>query len=51
MKPVVKRATPAAIAVLRQATALWPKRKKASDGFCLRQHILNKVLTQITIQG
>lgn len=32
MKPVVKRATPAAIAVLRQATALKPKRKKASDG-------------------
>jgi hypothetical protein len=32
MKPVVKRATPAAIAVLRQATALAPKRKKASDG-------------------
>ncbi len=32
MKLVVKRATPAAIAVLRQATALWPKRKKASDG-------------------
>jgi hypothetical protein len=32
MKPVVKRPTPAAIAVLRQATALWPKRKKASDG-------------------
>lgn len=32
MKPVVKRATPAAIAVLRQATALWPKRKKSSDG-------------------
>jgi hypothetical protein len=32
MKPVAKRATPAAIAVLRQATALWPKRKKASDG-------------------
>ena len=29
---VVKRATPAAIAVLRQATALRPKRKKASDG-------------------
>ena len=26
------RATPAAIAVLRQATALRPKRKKASDG-------------------
>jgi hypothetical protein len=32
MKPVVKRATPAALAVLRQATALQPKRKKASDG-------------------
>ena len=32
MKPVIKKATPAAIAVLRQATALWPKRKKASDG-------------------
>ena len=32
MKTVVKKATPAAIAVLRQATALRPKRKKASDG-------------------
>jgi hypothetical protein len=32
MKPVVKKATPAAIAVLRQATALRPMRKKASDG-------------------
>jgi hypothetical protein len=32
MKPVVKRATPAAIAVLRQATAISPGRKKASDG-------------------
>ena len=32
MKPVVKKATPAAIAVLRQATALQPKRLKASDG-------------------
>jgi hypothetical protein len=32
MKNVVKRATPAALAVLRQATALKPKRKKASDG-------------------
>lgn len=32
MKPVVKKATPAAIAVLRQATAHKPKRKKASDG-------------------
>jgi hypothetical protein len=27
-----KKASPAAIAALRQATALWPKRKKASDG-------------------
>jgi hypothetical protein len=32
MKPVAKKATPAAIAVLRQATALFPKRKKLSDG-------------------
>ena len=32
MKPVVKKASPAAISVLRQATALAPKRKKASDG-------------------
>ena len=32
MKPLAKKASPAAIAVLRQATALWPKRKKASDG-------------------
>ena len=32
MKPVVRVASPAAIAVLRQATALSPKRKKASDG-------------------
>jgi len=32
MKPVVKRATPAAIAVLRQATAIAPFRMKASDG-------------------
>lgn len=32
MKPVAKRATPAAIAVLRQATALAPKRNKLSDG-------------------
>jgi hypothetical protein len=29
---IAKRATPAAIAVLRQATALRPKRNKASDG-------------------
>ena len=32
MIALAKRATPAAIAVLRQATALKPKRKKASDG-------------------
>ena len=32
MKPVAKKATPAAIAVLRQATALRPHRKKNSDG-------------------
>ena len=32
MKRVVKVASPAAIAVLRQATALYPKRKKLSDG-------------------
>jgi hypothetical protein len=32
MKPVTKRATPAAIAMLRQATALVPKRSKVSDG-------------------
>ena len=32
MTTVAKKATPAAIAVLRQATALKPKRKKASDG-------------------
>lgn len=32
MKPVVKKATPAALAVLRQATALSPLRNKASDG-------------------
>jgi hypothetical protein len=29
---IARKATPAATAVLRQATALWPKRKKASDG-------------------
>ena len=32
MTTLAKKATPAAIAVLRQATALKPKRKKASDG-------------------
>jgi hypothetical protein len=29
---VARTAKPAAIALLRQATALWPKREKASDG-------------------
>lgn len=32
MKPLAKKATPAAIAVLRQATAIKPLRKKISDG-------------------
>jgi hypothetical protein len=32
MKPLAKKPTPAAVAVLRQATAIAPKRKKASDG-------------------
>jgi len=32
MIALAKRAAPSAIAVLRQATALRPKRKKASDG-------------------
>jgi len=32
MIPLAKKASPAAIAVLRQATALCPHRKKESDG-------------------
>jgi hypothetical protein len=32
MKPVAKKATPAAIAVLRQATKIAPSRSKVSDG-------------------
>jgi hypothetical protein len=32
MKPLAKKPSPAATAVLRQATALSPKRRKASDG-------------------
>ncbi len=32
MKPIAKKATPAAIAVLRQATAIKPTRNKVSDG-------------------
>jgi hypothetical protein len=40
VKPVAKSAAPAAIALLRQATALWPKREKASDGLLpSRAHI------------
>jgi len=41
MKPVAKKATPAAIAVLRQATAIAPLRMKASDGLLpSKSHIL-----------
>ena len=32
MTPIAKKASPAALAVLKQATALWPKRNKLSDG-------------------
>lgn len=32
MPTIAKSPTPAAASVLRQATALWPKRKRASDG-------------------
>jgi hypothetical protein len=32
MKPLAKTASPAAVALLRQATAIAPKRMKASDG-------------------
>jgi hypothetical protein len=32
MKPLAKKPSPAAVAALRQATALAPKRAKASDG-------------------
>jgi len=32
MKPLAKRPSPAAVAVLHQANAIAPKRKKASDG-------------------
>jgi hypothetical protein len=42
MKPVAKRATPAAIAVLRQATAIAPLRKKASDGLLPSKAHLSK---------
>ena len=41
MKPVVRKATAAAIAVLRQATAIAPLRLKASDGLLpSKAHIL-----------
>ena len=42
MKPIAKRGTPAAIAVLRQATALFPSRKKASDGLLPSKAHVNK---------
>ena len=32
MSTIAKSASPAAVAVLRQATALWPKRNRLSDG-------------------
>ena len=32
MIPVAKKASPSAIAILKQATAIWPKRSTASDG-------------------
>lgn len=40
MRPLAKQATPAAIAVLRQATRLWPKRRRTSDGLLpSRKHV------------
>ena len=42
MKPVAKKATPAAIAVLRQATAIAPLRKKASDGLLPSKHHIHQ---------
>jgi len=42
MKPVAKRATPAAIAVLRQATAIAPLRLKASDGLLPSKSHINQ---------
>ena len=42
MKPVAKKATPAAIAVLRQATAIKPLRKKASDGLLPSKHHIHQ---------
>ena len=42
MKPVAKKATPAAIAVLRQATAIAPLRMKASDGLLPSKSHINQ---------
>jgi hypothetical protein len=42
MKPIAKRATPAAIAVLRQATAIAPLRLKASDGLLPSKSHINQ---------
>ena len=42
MKLLVNKATPAAIAILRQATAISPKRKKASDGLLPSRAHLSK---------
>jgi hypothetical protein len=42
MKPVAKKATPAAIAVLRQATAIAPLRLKASDGLLPSKSHINQ---------
>jgi hypothetical protein len=42
MIPLARVAQPAAIAVLRQATALKPKRKKASDGLLPSKAHLSK---------
>lgn len=41
MKPVVSRPSAAAVSMLRQATKLFPKRSKASDGLLpSAQHVL-----------
>jgi len=42
MIPLARVAQPAAIAVLRQATALFPKRNKASDGLLPSKAHLNQ---------
>ena len=41
MRPLAKQATPAAVAALRQATRLWPKRRRTSDGLLpSKAHVL-----------